>query len=77
MTFENIINSSGVSLILLAFLLLTLNRLKPEDKTYNMLNLAGAALAGYGSYLINAIPFVILEGVWALVAIYALIKNRK
>jgi hypothetical protein len=77
MTFENIINSSGVSLILLAFLLLTLNRLKPEDKTYNVLNLAGAALAGYGSYLINAIPFVILEGVWALVAIYALIKNRK
>ena len=77
MTIENIINSSGVSLILLAFLLLTINKLKPEDKTYNVLNLAGAALAGYGSYLINAIPFVILESVWALVAIYALFKNRK
>ena len=77
MTFENTINSAGVSLILLAFLLLTLNKLKPEDTTYNLLNLAGAALAGYGSYLINAIPFVILEGVWALVAIYALVKNRK
>ena len=76
MTIENIINSAGVSLILLAFFLLTLNKFKPEDKTYNLLNLAGAALAGYGSYLINAIPFVILEGVWALVAIY-LIKNRK
>jgi hypothetical protein len=42
-----------------------------------LLNLAGAALAVYGSYLIKAIPFVILEGVWAMVAIYALIKNRK
>ena len=40
MTFENTINSAGVSLILLAFFLLTLNKLKPEDKTYNLLNLA-------------------------------------
>ncbi len=77
MGIENIINSAGVSLILLAFFLLTLNKLKPEDKAYNLLNLAGAALAGYGSYMINAIPFIILEGVWALVAIYALVKNRK
>lgn len=77
MTYENLINSSGVSLILLAFLLLTINKLKPQDKAYNLLNLAGAALAGYGSYLINAMPFVVLECVWGLVAIYALIKNQK
>ena len=48
MTYENLINSSGVSLILLAFLLLTLNKLKPQDKAYNLLNLAGAALAEIG-----------------------------
>ncbi len=77
MSYENSINSLGVSLILLAFLLLTIGKVKAEDKSYNLLNLGGALLAGYGSYLINAIPFVILEGVWAVVAIYALVKNRK
>ena len=77
MNIENIINSAGVTLILLAFLLLTIDKLKPEDRTYNLLNLVGAALAAYGSYLINAIPFVVLESVWALVALYGLIKNRK
>lgn len=77
MNIENIINSAGVSLILLAFLLLTINKLKPTDKAYNLLNLGGAALVGCGSYLINAIPFVILEIVWGMVAIYALIKNRR
>jgi len=77
MSTENIINSSGVFLILLAFLLLTLNKLKSEDKIYNGLNLVGALLACYGSYLIEAIPFVILEGTWALVALYGLLKNRK
>lgn len=77
MTFENIINSAGVSLILFAFFLLTLKKLRPEDKAYNLLNLAGAVLAAYGSYLINAIPFVILEGVWAAAACYALLRNKK
>lgn len=76
MSFENIINSLGVSLILLAFLLLTIKKLKPEDKAYNLLNLVGAGLACYGSYLINAIPFVLLEGIWALVALFGLLKNK-
>ena len=76
MTFENTINSAGVFLILIAFFLLTLKKIKPEDKSYNILNLVGAILTGYGSYLINAMPFVILECVWGLVAIYALYKNR-
>jgi hypothetical protein len=75
MAIENIINSLGVSLVLLGFLLLTLKKLRPEDKAYNLLNLAGAALTGYGSYLIHAIPFVVLEFVWGAVAMFALVRN--
>lgn len=75
MTVENIINTAGVSLILLAYLLLTLKKLKPEDRSYNLLNLAGAGLACYGSYLIDAIPFVVLEATWAAVALYGLFKK--
>ena len=72
----NVINSIGVVLVLLAFLLITLKVIKPEDRVYNLLNLAGSLLTGYGSYLIQAIPFVVLEIVWGSVAIYALFKNR-
>ena len=77
MTFENIINSCGVLLFLIAFVLLTLKKLRPEDKAYNLMNFIGAIITCYGSYLIKAIPFVILEGFWGLVALFALIKNSR
>jgi hypothetical protein len=75
MDFANIINSCGVSLILLAFLLLTIQKVKQQDSIYNLLNLVGAGLACYGSVLIQAVPFIVLEGVWCLVAIYGLLKR--
>ena len=71
----NIINSCGVSLILLAFFLLTTGKLKQQDTAYNLLNLTGAGLACYGSVLIHAVPFIVLEGIWCLVAIYGLLKR--
>jgi len=75
MSAPDIINSFGVSLILLAFLLLTLKKVTPQDVSYNLLNLIGAGLACYGSILINAIPFVVLEGIWCLVAVYGLLRR--
>lgn len=76
MDLPNIINSAGVSLILLAFILLTIGKTKQADKTYNLLNLVGAGLACYGAILISAIPFVILEAIWCVVAIYGLLKKQ-
>jgi hypothetical protein len=32
---------------------------------YTALNFAGASLAGFASYLIGFMPFVVLEGTWA------------
>jgi len=75
MSAPDIINSFGVSLILLAFLLLTLKKVTPQSVWYNLLNLIGAGLACYGSILINAMPFVVLEGIWCVVAIYGLIRK--
>jgi hypothetical protein len=40
----------------------------------SLLNFVGAALAGYSSYLIAFMPFVILEGVWAAVAGVGLLR---
>ncbi len=76
MLFANIVNSVGVFLILSAFFLLILGKVKPTNRWYLLMNLIGAGLSAYGSWLINAIPFVILEGTWAVVAMIGLVRAR-
>ncbi|MBL7996131.1 hypothetical protein JNM05_12230 [bacterium] len=67
--------SIGVGLLLLAFFLNVFKKISFDSYTYILLNIAGAAISGYASYLIDYWPFVILEGTWALVAIVALLKK--
>lgn len=67
----------GVGLILLAYFLNITNRLGSGNKLYLALNMVGAGIACYASWLISYIPFVILEGVWAVVSAIALVKKLK
>ena len=71
---SDIIATIGVSLLLLAFFLQVFKFIQTESAIYGWLNLFGAAIAVYASWLIPFIPFVVLESVWSLVAIYGLIK---
>ena len=68
------IGSLGVAFLLIAFLLNLIKRLQADAHPYMVLNLVGAALACYSSYLINFMPFVVLEGVWALAALVAIAR---
>lgn len=77
MTTSDIIATVGVTLLLIAFLLQSIKVIKPESYLFLLLNLFGAAIAGYASWLISFIPFVILEGVWVLVAVFGLVKLYK
>lgn len=70
-----LIGSLGVALLLLAFLLSVFRLLRVEGYPYIVLNLVGASLACYSSYLIDFMPFVVLEGTWALVAGVALVRS--
>ena len=70
-----LVGSIGVSLLLLAFLLNVTRRVTTDSMLYIGLNLVGALVAGVSSYLIDFLPFVILEGVWAGVAAVALIRR--
>jgi hypothetical protein len=63
-----------VALLLLAFLLNLIHKLPPDGVPYAAMNLAGAALACYASWLIEFVPFVVLEGTWAAVALVALVR---
>ena len=70
----DLIATLGVSLLLIAFFLQSFKLVKAESYVYCLLNLFGAATAGYASWLIPFIPFVILEAVWSLVALFGLLN---
>ena len=75
MSFSSIIGSLGVSLLLVAFFLNLFRYLSTASRVYMLLNIAGAALSCYASVLIHYIPFIVLEGVWCLVALAGLVRS--
>jgi uncharacterized protein with PQ loop repeat len=74
MNFSEIMGSLGVAMLLLAFLLNMLKIIKTESLSYILLNFIGAAIACFASWLIPYFPFVILEGVWAVVSLVSLVR---
>ena len=64
----------GVTILLLAFLLNIMGKLSKDGLPYILLNIVGAGLACLASYLINYLPFVLLEGTWSLVSTIALVR---
>ena len=68
-----IFGSIGVSLLLLAFFLNLFKLLKQDTIAYVLMNVIGAGMSCYASFMIDYIPFVILEGTWSLVALIGLI----
>jgi hypothetical protein len=71
-----LVGTLGVSLLLIAFALNLANKLSATSRTYLLLNIIGAGLAGLSSYMIQFWPFVVLEGVWTISSIYMLIKTN-
>jgi len=69
------IGALGVFQILLAYTLNISGRLEKENLIYILLNLFGAGLACLASILMEYIPFIILEGVWAIISLIALLKS--
>ena len=74
MTTSEWVGSCGVALLLLAFGLNLFGWFSNTSRYYQTLNLLGASLAGYASWQIDFLPFVLLEGTWALVALTALVR---
>ena len=72
-----ILGSVGVALLLLAFLMNLLKKWSQDSLTYILMNTIGAGLACASSVLIHFFPFIILEGTWMLVSLFALAKYFK
>ncbi|WP_026756028.1 hypothetical protein [Sediminibacter sp. Hel_I_10] len=77
MNFTDSIGSIGVFLILLAYILNVLGKIKHSALLFMLLNFVGATLACWASIRMAYVPFIILEGVWALVSLIALLKYKQ
>lgn len=69
------VGSLGVALLLAAFFANAFGHLHRKARLYHALNAVGAALACGASFLIEFVPFVVLEGTWCLVALAAFARG--
>ncbi len=74
---NDLIGTIGVGLILVAYFAATFKLINNNGKLYFALNVAGASLACYASWLIKYYPFIILEAVWTIVSLIALFRKPK
>ncbi|MEO8235430.1 MAG: hypothetical protein ABI549_08455 [Flavobacterium sp.] len=74
MSYNDIIGTIGVGLILIAYFLNIFSLIKKDGKLYFVMNIVGASLACYASLLINYMPFIILEATWAIVSLFGIIN---
>lgn len=72
-----IIGWFGALMILAAYFLVTIKKIEPTSKTYQFMNLLGAIGIVVNSLVHNAIPSASLNIIWALIAIYGIIKAFK
>ena len=75
MNVADIVGSFGVGMLLLAYVLTILKVLETDSRTFIWMNVVGGTCACIASVMIHYVPFIVLEGAWALVSIVTLIRN--
>jgi hypothetical protein len=70
---------TGTSSYLIAYFLLSINKLRADQKLYHALNIIGAIGLTYNAIFLNDYPNVIVNIAWAIIALGAilLIVRRK
>jgi len=77
MTTNDTIGTIGVGIILIAYFLNNFSFIQRNGNVYFILNIIGASIACYASYLIDYIPFVVLEATWTIISLIGLLQNIK
>lgn len=77
MNYNDSIGAIGVGIILIAYFLNIFSFIKKDGNFYFILNIVGASIACYASYLIHYVPFIILEATWAIISVLGLLQNIK
>ncbi|HEY6184059.1 MAG TPA: hypothetical protein VIW67_17560 [Terriglobales bacterium] len=66
----------GAMLILFAYAGHQMKWIDSDKPSYNILNAVGSGILAYIAFHPFQIGFVVLEGVWALISIYALLRMK-
>jgi len=77
MSASQVIGSTGVALLLIAFFMNLFGMLDSDSRAYQAMNAVGAAVSCYASYLIGFAPFVMLEAIWCAAAVAAMLRGRQ
>jgi hypothetical protein len=73
---DNFLGLVGVFVILVAYVLLQLDKIKSTGLTYGVLNLLGTILILVSLYDKPNLPAILMEVAWAAISIYSLIKLK-
>jgi hypothetical protein len=72
---DQILQVIGAILILSGFTLAQAKRLDPNDYPYLVVNLAGSGILAVLALIERQWGFLLLEGVWALVSLVAIVRR--
>ena len=64
----------GALLILAGFAAVQFERMRPDSRLYLALNLVGSAILAVLAYVETQWGFLLLEGVWAIVSAWGLLR---
>ena len=73
----DIIGWIGAVLLLLAYALVSYKRLPGDSVRFQLLNLAGGLLLAVNSGYHGALPSVVVNAVWIVIGILALVRARR
>jgi len=74
---DQVVSAVGAALILGAFWALQTKRTRPEQASYQLINLVGAGLLATAALMTESWSFVVLNLVWAGVALWALLRPAR
>jgi hypothetical protein len=73
---RQLISFVGALLILIAYVGHQLGRVNARGAAYNILNAAGSTILAWIAFHPFQVGFVVLEGVWTIVSLWALLRPR-
>lgn len=75
MSTANWVASIGVGILLIGFFLNIFGYINNKNKWYAFLNALGGLISCYASWLVDFYPFVILNIIWSITALFSLFQK--
>lgn len=71
---DQAVSLAGAAMILFAYLANQRGWMGPENRAYSLLNVAGASLLLWIAVVDGRWGFIVLEGAWAMISLFALVR---